>query len=180
MNLNELLYKKKPAILKQWSSLIHSSYPADASRFLKKELDRFQNPVGHTIAQDLGALFEALIESFDPEKIAPHLSYFVKIRSVQDFTPSQAVAFVFQLKETVRQNLDGELQDGRLAGELLEFESRLDQVALLAFDFYMENREKLFELKSKQIRTGPIKRISRCAGSIDLENHGEDRKDGET
>ncbi|MHC4945534.1 MAG: RsbRD N-terminal domain-containing protein [Planctomycetota bacterium] len=179
MDLNSLLAKKKPAILKRWYDLILGTYPADSSNFLKKELDRFRNPVGYTITHDLGELFEELLEGFDEAKILPRLEFFVKIRSVQDFTASQAVSFILQLKTALAECLAEELKDGNVARELLDFTIRLDRVALLAFDLYMQNREKLYELRTKQIKSGPFKRFERSPISLDEEKNGEDRKDGE-
>jgi hypothetical protein len=181
MNLNSLLAKKKPAILKRWYDLILGSYPADSTNFLKKELDQFRNPVGYTITHDLGELFEELLAGFDEAKIVPRLEFFVKIRSVQDFTASQAVSFILQLKTTLSELLAEELEDSDMVRELLDFSIRLDRVALLAFDLYMQNREKLHELRSRQIKRGPFKRYERSPFSLDEKNktNGEDRKDGE-
>jgi len=50
MVLEHLLSQKRAAILGRWFQLILETYPADTSRFLKKEKDRFVNPVGYTIS----------------------------------------------------------------------------------------------------------------------------------
>ncbi|MFH2001609.1 MAG: RsbRD N-terminal domain-containing protein [Planctomycetota bacterium] len=179
MKLDDLLNKKKKAILAQWLDKVQKTYPADTSRFLKNEKDRFQNPVGHTMAQDLGDVFSALLDHKPVHDLAPLLEYFIKIRSIQEFTPSQAVGFAFQLKEAVRDNLREEIEEGRICADLLEFESSLDDMALLAFENYMNCREKLFELKTKQRQQGPLKMVSRPVLSC-RRNDEKDRKNGET
>ena len=103
--LKSLLEKKKSAILDRWVHLILDSYPADTSRFLKKERDRFQNPVGHTILKRTKDLLDALQNGMGPEGFFPLLEDVIKIRSVQDFSPSQAVGIIFLLKKAIREKL---------------------------------------------------------------------------
>jgi hypothetical protein len=117
--------------------------------------------VGYIINHDLTDFFAELLEGGALEKTAPFLEYFVKIRAVQEFSPSQAVSFVFLLKKAVRENLKEEIQAGKICGELLDFESRLDQAALLIFEYYTRNREKIHEIRTRQIRSGPFKRFER-------------------
>lgn len=179
MKLVDFLQKKQNAILKQWMEKVQDTYPTDAAKFLKNEKDRFQNPVGHTISHDFGELFSALLGDGPVHELAPLLEYFIKIRSIQEFTPSQAVGFVFQLKAVVRENLQKEIEDGTITKDLLAFESKLDDVALLTFEKYMNCREKLFELKLNQRQNGPMKMVSRPILSCRKKNE-KDRKNGET
>lgn len=184
MELNELLATKRSAVVKRWHDLIRDTYPSDASNFLKKELDRFQNPVGYTITHDLGDFFDACIRGEKVEEVAPKLEFFVKIRSIQDFLPSQAVGFIFHLKQAVRENLKEEIAAGEITEALLRFESSVDTAALHCFESYMKSREKLHELRMNQIRTGPFKAHRRadssCCSDRCSEKHEEDPKDGET
>ena len=94
----------------------------------------------------------------------PRTNSIIRIRSIQDFTASQAVAFTFKLKDVIREELAGKMQgrpadaQSRLREELHAFETRIDELSLLAFDVYMKCREKLYE-----IRTNEIKKRSRKA-----------------
>lgn len=180
MMLANRLQHDKPAILERWFQLVFDSYPADTSAFLKREKDRFRNPVGSTIVQDLGKLFDEILQGFDAEKIAPLIEYFIKIRSVQDFTPSQAVTFVIHLKRAVRDHLADDIREGRICEELLRFESRLDDLALLAFEHYTNCREKIYELRTRQIKAGSFKLMERMNRSPGKEKNRKDRKHGET
>ena len=45
-----------------------------------------------------------------------------------------------------------ELRSGDLAGELLEWESRIDGVGLMGFDVYTKRREKLHEIRVTEIK----------------------------
>lgn len=148
--LESLLLKNRAAILKRWFDLIIETYPADTAEFLKREKDRFLNPVGCSIAQEIGTIYEELIRATDSEKLAQSLDNIVKIRAVQDFSPSQAIAFVFLLKRAIREEL--EMQENGAVRQLLDFESRIDELALLAFDTYTRRRERIYEIRANEIR----------------------------
>ncbi len=148
--LVELLSRKKKAILKRWSDLILDTYPPDTSRFLKAEKDRFHNPVGHSVIGETEALYDELLGEMNPDRIRISLDKIIRIRAVQDFSPSKAVAFVLLLKEALREELKSEITGGRVPEDLLELESRIDRVVLSAFDLYMECREKIFEIKTRE------------------------------
>jgi hypothetical protein len=178
MKLNSLLSKKKAAILERWFQSIFETYPTESAQFLKNGKNPFSNPVGYTVNQDLEKLYDELLTGLDRDKISPLIEYFIKIRSVQDFSPSQAVAFIFQLKKAIREVLKAELGEPATAGQLFSFESRLDEVCLMVFDAYMQNREKLFEIRTKQIRAGTFKLLDRVNQGKGKQN--EDRKCGES
>ena len=152
MVLKHLLSQNRIAILERWLCLTIETYPADASRFLKQENDRFINPVGYTMSQEMEALYEELLQEMNPDKLGASLDSIIRIRSVQDFAPSQAVAFIFLLKEAIREELASEIRENRIFKELLQFESRVDKLALLALDIYMKCREKVYELRVNEIK----------------------------
>ncbi|MDH5202873.1 MAG: RsbRD N-terminal domain-containing protein [Nitrospirota bacterium] len=163
MSLEELLLEKKPIIVKKWFHLILETYPADASQFLKKQKNQFANPVGHTISHGIKDLFEELLKGMNPDKISPLLDTIIRIRAVQDFSPSKAVAFIFLLKKVVREELKREIKEHQLSDELVKFDSMIDDLALLAFDIYMQCREKIYELKTNELKNmtfGLLKRAN--------------------
>jgi len=96
--LGRLLLQKKVAILERWHLLILDTYPADSSRFLKQEKDRFANPVGSIISAGIEALYDELIGEMDPDRLSTCLDSIIRVRAVQDFSPSNAVAFIPLLK----------------------------------------------------------------------------------
>jgi hypothetical protein len=152
--LSDLLLEKRGAIVQQWVHLTLATYPADAGRFLREEKDPFANPVGSTIAQVLQSVFGELLTETQPDRLRTLLDGVVRIRSVQDFSPSQAIGFIFLLKPVIREELGKAAGEGPIAKELLEFEARIDQVALLAFDLFMQCREQIFEIRVKELRAG--------------------------
>ncbi len=151
MDLKQHLMKKKPAILKKWFDAVADTYPENTSGFLKKKKAQFANPVGYTLAEGLDGLFDALLQGMIPDTVKTHLDGIVRIRAIQEFSPSEAVTFIFQLKRIVRQELGSEvLQQQRMIEELASFDSAIDDLALFSFDIYMTCREKIYELKAKE------------------------------
>ena len=151
VNLKQHLIEKKSAILKKWFDAVADTYPEHTSGFLKKQKAQFTNPVGYTLAEGLEGLFEALLKGMIPETVRTFLDGIVRIRAIQEFSPSEAVVFIFQLKKIVRQELGPEiLQQPGMADELTAFDSAVDDLALFSFDIYMKCREKIFELKAKE------------------------------
>ena len=86
------------------------------------------------------------------EQILTCLDEMIRIRALQNFSPSQALAFIFLLKNVIREELAEEIQKENLAAELQEVESRIDGLALLGFDVYTKRREKIYEIKADEAK----------------------------
>ncbi|OGW76359.1 MAG: hypothetical protein A3J72_00065 [Nitrospirae bacterium RIFCSPHIGHO2_02_FULL_40_19] len=181
MKLYNLLSEKKSAILDRWHDAVLDTYPSDTSGFLKGQKNSFLNPVGSTIFQGIENLFEELLCENNPiplyepwplvngsegglsgERASLFLDNIIRIRAVQEFTPSQSVAFVLLLKNAIREELKSELVERQLLEELLFFESKIDDMALLSFDIYMKCREKLFQLKVNELQSGTFRKLQRA------------------
>ena len=89
------------------------------------------------------------------------LAFFIKIRAVQEFSPAEAVNFVLLLKSAVREALESHFNDPDLLVELLNFETKLDRIELQAFEAYVRNREKIFELRARHLKEGPFRPFKR-------------------
>ncbi len=152
MTLEHSLSQKKAAILGRWFHLIMDTYPADTSRFLRREKDMFSNPVGCTISREIHVLYEELLQNMNPDKISASLDSIIRIRSVQDFPPSQAIVFVFLLKKAIRGELANEIGESLAYDDLLRFEARIDKLAMLALDIYMKCREKVYEIRLNEAK----------------------------
>ena len=175
---DELLEEKREGIIHRWFELVICSYPADGSRFLRDEKDRFHNPVGHTIREEIEVLFRLLLEGGDEEILVSSLDNIVKIRLVQDFSPSQAVGCIFLIKQAVREELHDHLKGESLYEELLDFESRVDRLALTAFDRYMANKVRIYEIRTREIIRRSeklLERVERLYGEHSPEENGLER-----
>lgn len=105
MSLQGLLHEKKAAVVARWLDLLLEDYPPETLRFLKGQRDRFANPVGSIFQEAIAGLYEELVGEGDFTRAAPLLDAIVRIRAVQDFPPSRALAFVPRLKQVVREAL---------------------------------------------------------------------------
>jgi hypothetical protein len=152
MKLIDLLSEKRPAILKRWLDVIFESYPADTSIFFKNQKDQFANPVGYTLTQGSEAIFDELLGRADAEKAAAFLDSIMLIRAVQEGPPSRAVVFILLLKGIIREILGQAVQEKPVGEELVALESRIDAIALRAFDSFIKCREKIYELKANETK----------------------------
>jgi len=160
--LEKILEKNKAAIAKKWFNLAAQTYAIDTAEFLKSQTDPFANPVGNTLLTGLDGILDQLIHTMDPQTLNSNLDSIIRIRAIQSFTPSQATAFILSLKKVLREYLAKELQDSRLAAEFIEFESRIDQICLMAFDIYMQCREKVYQISANETRNRTFRAFERA------------------
>jgi hypothetical protein len=166
MKLEDLLKQKGPHIRKRWVDLILETYPADSQRFLREQKDRFANPVGTTLSRETESLYHELLHGMDPERLNSSLEEIIRIRAIQDFSPSKAMSFIFLLKKVLGEELDKEIKESPGASqELLALESRLDEMALKGFDLYMKCREKVYEIRAKEAKS-QVSRLLERAGLL--------------
>lgn len=178
MKLKNLLSEKKSTILKKWFDLIVETYPSDTVKFLKDQKNPFANPVGQTILQGIEGLFENILNRVDsdPDAIgAPFLDNIIRIRAVQDFKPSQALSFVFLLKKVIRKELKNNTPsitglENEVAEDLIALESKIDELALLSFDIFMICREKIYDLKAKELQNRAFRLLQRANMISDSES----------
>jgi hypothetical protein len=168
MNLNDYLKEKKSAILKKWFDAVAETYPNETSTFLKKQKAQFTNPVGYTLSEGVEHLFDALLQGMMPDTVSRFLDSIIRIRAIQEFSPSEAVSFIFQLKKVVRQELGKEIlgQQG-IAEELAAFESAVDDLALFSFDLFMKCREKIYELKANEAKNMTFRLLQQARLIVD-------------
>lgn len=174
MELQDLLSDKRSRIIKKWRESVFSTYPDDAQRFMRKEKSQFANPVGHAITKDIEIIYDELIRNGDHEKIAACLDNIIRIRAIQDFKPSQAISFVLQLKDLIRQELSKSVPLNGLLDELLSLERRIDGLALIAFDIYSECRQKINDIRVNEVRNHVGRLLKRANLTIDLSGHAAD------
>jgi hypothetical protein len=162
MGLEKVLVKKRNAIVGDWFDMVAKTYAPDTAQFLKRNKDSFTNPVGGYLTKGLAGLFDQLLTGMDREAVRTLLDPIVRVRAVQNFTPSQATAFVLVIKKIVRTHLKSELKKSRVMNDLLEFEAQVDAMSLFAFDIYMECREKIYELKANEEKDKIYKAFKRA------------------
>lgn len=165
MDLAEGFRNHREKIVNKWVEYTLSTYAS--SGFFIKERDTFANPVGGNIRQALGDLFLLLAKGADSKEFAPPLEQIMSIRSVQEFSPSEAVSPLNAVKHITREVFAADKERKHLVAELYDFEFAVDLAMLAAFDIYMQYRERLHQVRINEIKSGShILTDSRCPSSL--------------
>ena len=175
--LKGLIQKKKSEIIRNWFEATIQTYAPDTAQFFKGQKDQFGNPVGSITSKGIAFLLDQLLDTWDPEAVKVYLDPIIRIRAIQDFTPSQATGFILLLKKILRENLANELQNDANALQLLEFETKIDRLCLLAFDLYMDCKEKIYELSANETRNRTFRAFERAGLITDVSSKPKKIKD---
>lgn len=132
----------RSGLLDAWMQITAQSYPAETARHLLQEQDPFRNPVGHTMREVLPALLDVVLGRIPEDDAAAPLERLIRIRAVQDLTPGQAIGFLFQLNPLLREQV----------GKDEAMETRVNRLALTAFDLYVSCREQMHAIQIKELR----------------------------
>jgi hypothetical protein len=87
------------------------------------------------------------------------------------------VGFIFLLKRAIGEILKNEICKESVMDEWLKFQSKIDDLALQAFDIYMDCREKICEIRVNQARVEKemaFRMIERMATSKEKRKKEED------
>ncbi len=150
--LMTVLASRKAEIAARWLDQAIRIYPAETAALLKRDGDPFGNPVGYALSTGISGLVDGLLSDADASSLGAHLEPILRIRSVQNLTPSQALGFVFELKQVIREVLKDALSLPRLAGEWLALDARLDPLARLSFEIFTRWRENVHEIRVRDIK----------------------------
>jgi len=155
MSLN-LSQTERTKMLARWFDRIVDGYPAETARFLRDQSDPFANPVGAALRDELAPIFDAILDDRDPSEVEPSLDRIVRVRALQEMSPSKAVSFVLELKE-----IFDEVADGASGEAKRIFDSRVDQMLLTAFNVFSRCREQVYDIRVKEVRNRSLKVMER-------------------
>ncbi len=161
-HIKNFLENRKTSIIKKWFDLVIDTYPPETSRFLRKEKDPFNNPVGNTTVKSLEALFDYLLNKSSQETLVSFLDPVIRIRSAQNFPPSKAVGYILFLKEIIREELTNEKNSHFSINELSALDSQIDELVLMAFDIYAACRETFYQIKANEEKNRFFKAFERA------------------
>lgn len=115
----------------------------------------------------LDALFLLLAKNADPQEFVAPIKKIVAIRAVQEFAPSVAVSPLHAVKHITREILAADTERCHLIDELYDFEFAVDMAVLVAFDLYMECRERLYSVRIDEVKSGRnIYTDSKCPSAL--------------
>ncbi len=165
IDLAEAFRNYKEKIVDRWVEYTLSTY--QSSGFFIKERDIFANPVGGNVREALNKLLPLLIKGAETQEMIPSLEQILKIRSVQEFSPSQAIAPLNAVKHITREIFQADKERQHLVAELYDFEFATDLAVLAAFDIYMQCRERLYLTRILEIKSGThILTDSKCPSAM--------------
>ncbi|NOQ46457.1 MAG: hypothetical protein GQ559_07270 [Desulfobulbaceae bacterium] len=174
MNLTETLKKKKKQILATWIERTLDTYAAPG--FFKKSKDKFANPVGVNVNEGLTKVFDLLLAKAGQDEYVEPLDQVIRIRAVQEFTPSQAVTPILELKWIVKQVLSADKETRGLLTELDTFDCDVDRAALAAFDIYTDCREQVYAGRIRELKSGSyVLTDSPCSSTLFLQQKLKDK-----
>ena len=101
--------------------------------------------MGHTTTTALEEILRGLAQGRQPEQLGEPLDRLVRVRAVQEFTPSQALSFIFSLRRVLRAEAGSKLPD-----DLDRFDAVVDALGLAAFEHYAKCREQLYTLRTDE------------------------------
>ncbi len=178
MSLQELLIENKLKIVSTWIDRVMSTYSADGARFFKSQKDRFANPLGYSVEKGIEGLFASICTGEKIVDLPNELFQFIKLRAVQDMEPSKALAFLYELKDVVREICGIEILSS-MSEEWADFDRIVDQVALLGFDVYAKDRELIYQVKIQEMKRGNhvmLAKGGRCPSSL-MRGNKEEKKE---
>ena len=152
VTLAELLEERKDTILSRWVDAVLSAYPPDSAELFRRQKDPFANPLGDGVRTGTRGVFEVLLYGREGEEIESHLDKIVRLRAVQELTPSEALSFVFSLRTILRDVIPEAETDVRLRKGLTRIDEKIDAVALTAFELYAARREELSQLRVREVK----------------------------
>jgi hypothetical protein len=137
-------------VLGRWIEGVIDDYPEETGKFLRTQSDRFANPVGASLREGLTELLDGVFCGVEPDELTSALDRVIRVRAVQEFSPSAAVGFLFDLKDLLREVMKG--TDADTAGSLDALDDRIERLGLHAFDVYMSCREQMWSIRMQEIR----------------------------
>jgi hypothetical protein len=66
------------------------------------------------------------------------------------------------LKRIIRETLGKEFQDPQVVTAFIDFESRIDDLCLMAFDIFVECREKIYQIQANEMRNTTFRAFQRA------------------
>jgi hypothetical protein len=172
MNFKQQLEQNLLSIEQKWIDSVLSTYSSDGAKFFKKEKDQFANPLGFNVRKGLEKTLRLLIND-QMDELPSEMEQLIKLRAVQTFGPSEAVAFVFSLKKIVIE-VCGLQCVAQCANDWNSFEGRVDDLAMRIFDLYQKNRELISQIRVNEYRSGNhIMAGARCPSAMMRQNKEE-------
>jgi hypothetical protein len=114
--------------------------------------DPFCDPVRATFHSCGPKLIEWVLDGRNVEEVTESLMSIIRIRSVQVSTPSETISFILSLRWIFREVLYTSLEEHERESSFLLFESRIDQLLLMALDCYVQCHDKIGQIRITEVK----------------------------
>ncbi len=142
-----MMDKKQPVLLRWQKAAMGFDMHKDVIKSHKPG-GRFSDPMTFLVEKSTEQLWDWLADAENTDLYSA-LENLCRLKAVQDDSPKEALGFIFELKQIIRD----ELPEGReYRPGILELDKRIDEIALLAFDIYSRCRAQIYELQINEIK----------------------------
>lgn len=147
-NLRDFFIKHRTDIVETWFEAMLNIYPPETVRIFQREKDPFANPVGHNLHTGIEGILDWLGQEKKEIDVSLSLDKIIRIWAVQDFTPSQTISFLIDLKQIIKKQMKKhDKNQDQMGADWQVFDAEVDHLMLLAMDIYTQCREKLYQIK---------------------------------
>jgi hypothetical protein len=138
-------------ILKLWKERFFSGiFEEEAKSYFLKEVDPFQNPLASRVDNVFSSILKEIKPEFSLDALLPYLERLAQLLAVHVPSAKRAMGTFLTLKGIIRENFGDEILERFGVEGLLLMEDLINSLMVLAFDFYMKYREKLFEIRYEE------------------------------
>lgn len=150
---DDIISSRRDRWTDKWFNAVIRTYPEESARFFKDTRDPFANPVGAALKKGITDLFEVITaDTFDRDAAHAALEPMVRVRAIQEFSPSQALGFITAIKPIMEKDSEAAARSGAGAEKLSRMAENADKALLTAFDIYMDCKKQVYGLRARQAR----------------------------
>jgi len=154
MTLAEVLEQKRNLIQSKWTDAVIGSYPTESAKFIVGNKNKFTNPLGYTLENSINIICCNYLNRDIHKECEQAIESMVRLRAVQDFTPTKALGIMFDFKAIVLTEIRDIVDTNDRFDEYLIIETQIDKMIDYALNFYIECRERVNEIKANEVRQG--------------------------
>ena len=152
-----------------WGKLIQENREKILDRWIEKGLSIFSEkigrstPIGESLSEGLSIMLDGIEEN--SKSFMAAVNQIARILAVQPLPPSKALSLFLELKTILYETAPKESKNNALRqSDRDAFQTRIEQITLVAFDCYMENREKIYQLKVEESKRQAFMLLRRAQG----------------
>ena len=159
--IDRVIAEHRDEILKRWIDHTMEGYPEETAKFLRSKTDPFANPVGAGLREGLEILLDGVLRGVEPEELSSAMDRVIRVRAVQELSPSTAVGFIFDLRGLLRDFFSGTNAGTKESFDIID--QRIEHLGMYAFDVYMSCREQMWAIRAQEIRNQSVGIMERVA-----------------